>query len=48
MGYTDYVRVDWPEVQELMDEPWFQEEAILDNRDNAPSSSYLIPVELVK
>lgn len=43
-----YQRVDWPDVQELMDEPWFGEEAILDTRDNAPLSSYLIPVERLK
>jgi len=45
--YDDYVRVNWPEVQDLMDEPWFKDEAILDTRENAPSSSYLIPVQLI-
>jgi hypothetical protein len=42
-----YTMVEWPEVQDLMDEPWFVEEAILDNREDAPSSSYLIPTKYV-
>ena len=43
-----YVYVNWPEVQDLMDEPWFEEEAILDTRPNAPSSCYLIPWSRIK
>ncbi len=36
-----YVRVDWPEVQELMEEDWFKDEAVLDLNK---SQSYLIPI----
>ena len=45
MTYTTYTRVDWPEVQDLMNEDWFYNEAILDNRQG--ESAYLIPIELV-
>lgn len=45
--YTNYIRVNWLEAQNLMSEEWFHEEAILDNRINAPSSCYLIPIELL-
>ncbi len=38
-----YQMVEWPEVQALMDEPWFDDEAILINEDNVPPSTYLIP-----
>jgi len=48
MEYNEYVRVNWPEVQVLMNEPWFRDEAILDNRNNAPSSSYLVPKDLIE
>ena len=37
-----YKLVQWPEVQELMDEDWFLEEAILNFE--AADSSYFIPV----
>lgn len=47
MNEDIYIRVNWPEVQSLMDEPWFRNEAILDTRENAPSSSYLIPKKRV-
>lgn len=43
-----YTIVDWPEVQELMEEDWFQDEAILNNSDNAPSSQYFIPLKRIK
>lgn len=36
-----YIRVDWPEVQELMEEDWFEDEAVLDINK---SQSYLIPI----
>ena len=36
--YEVFVLVPWPESQELMEEPWFNDEAIL-----ADNSSYLIP-----
>ena len=38
-----YTRIDWPEVQELMDEPWFQEDAILDTYGEQ-ASTYFIPL----
>ena len=47
MNHDVYIRVNWPEVQSLMNEPWFRHEAILDNRENAPSSSYLIPKDIL-
>jgi len=43
-----YIRVNWPESQDYMDEKWFREEAILDTNPNAPSSSYLIPFKRIK
>lgn len=42
-----YVLIGWPEVQDLMEEDWFQEEAILDNSEDADSSTYLIPISKV-
>lgn len=42
-----YVPIGWPEVQNLMEEDWFQEEAILDNSEDADSSTYLIPISKV-
>ena len=36
--YEVFILVPWPESQEFMDEPWFDDSAIL-----ADSSSYLIP-----
>ena len=38
-----YVLVDWPEVQEYMEEDWFTTEAILADPDIAGLSAYLIP-----
>lgn len=38
-----YVYIQWPESQDYMEHDWFKEEAILDNSENATSSSYLIP-----
>jgi len=43
-----YIRVNWPEVQELMEEKWFRDEAIVDINPDAPSSSYLIPFKRIK
>lgn len=42
-----YIVVSWPEVQELMDAIWFEEEAILDvdMKINGQSSTYLIPAK---
>lgn len=36
---NSYVLVKWPDVQEYMEEEWFDQEAIL-----AEDSSYLIPI----
>lgn len=44
--YVNYTRVNWPEVQDLMEESWFYNDAILDNRQGE-AMSYLIPTELV-
>ncbi len=39
-----YVLVQWPESQELMEEEWFESEAILDvNSDSG--SAYFIPLK---
>lgn len=43
----NYILVQWPESQDLMEYDWFQEEAILDNSENAISSSYFIPEERI-
>ena len=44
-----YVLVTWPESQQLMDETWFDEEAILMNDENhleeIGSASYFVPIE---
>lgn len=42
---NNYILIQWPEVQELMDEWWFQDEAILNIRDD--DSSYLIPEDRI-
>lgn len=39
-----YVLVNFPEVQDFMEEDWFKEEAILAVTDEA-DSSYFIPVK---
>lgn len=42
-----YVLVRWPESQELMDEPWFQEEAILvtGSEEKTGLSAYFVPIK---
>jgi len=42
-----YIVVEWPEVQDLMEASWFQEEAILDVdcKINGNSSTYLVPAK---
>jgi hypothetical protein len=40
-----YVLVQWPESQELMEEDWFKEEAILDVDAKFGSSAYFIPLK---
>ncbi len=39
-----YILIRWPESQELMDEPWFDEEAVLANDERFGSSAYFIPL----
>lgn len=41
---TAYVIVTWPDSQELMEENWFEEEAILDVEGEFGSSAYFIPL----
>ena len=44
---SSYVLVQWPESQDYMMEPWFQEEAILalGSEDKTGSSAYFIPMK---
>lgn len=47
MNETVYIVVQWPEVQDLMEESWFDEECFLVNDDNGltqfGSSAYFVP-----
>lgn len=47
LGYMDeaYVVVTWPDSQDIMDEPWFEDEAILDVDGKFGDSAYLIPIK---
>lgn len=40
MHKVNYVLIEWPYVQDLMDEPWFKDEAVLNYEI---SSAYFIP-----
>jgi hypothetical protein len=40
-----YAIVTWPDVQELMDEDWFDEEAILETEGKFGSSAYFVPIK---
>lgn len=40
-----FVLIHWPNVQELMDVEGFRENACLDTRDDAESSSYFVSEE---
>lgn len=42
-----YIVVAWPESQELMDEEWFDEEAILDVDGKFGDSAYFIPLKRI-
>lgn len=44
-----YILVQWPESQQLMEEDWFQEEAILalGNEEKTGSSAYFIPLKRI-
>ena len=41
-----YIFIPWPESQELMDRPWFDEEAVLDvdRKVSGTSASYFVPL----
>lgn len=40
-----YTLVTWPDVQELMDEEWFEEEAVLEVEGKFGSSAYFVPTK---
>ena len=42
-----YVVVTWPDVQELMEEEWFDEEAILDVEGKFGDSAYFVPLKRI-
>ena len=41
---TLYTLIQWPEIQDLMDEPWFQEETSLADCDKFGDSAYFVPL----
>lgn len=43
MEDNTYILVQWPDVQDFMEEHWFDEEAILDVEAKFGSSAYFIP-----
>lgn len=42
-----YVLVPWPESQDLMEEEWFDEEAVLDVDARFGSSAYFVPLKRI-
>ena len=44
--HFEYVLVQWPETQELMDELWFDEHASLADFNKFGNSAYFIPKTL--
>lgn len=44
LAEQSYVLIQWSDSQELMDEPWFDEEAILDVEGKFGSSAYFVPL----
>jgi hypothetical protein len=42
-----YVVVTWPNSQELMEEEWFEEEAVLDVDGRFGGSAYFIPLKRI-
>ncbi len=44
-----YILVQWPESQDLMEEEWFEEEAILalGSEDKTGSSAYFVPIKRI-
>jgi hypothetical protein len=47
LSANSYIRIEWPESQEYMEEKWFNKEAILDNSNNTTSSTYFIPLKRI-
>lgn len=45
MAREAYIPVTWPDVQDLMEEEWFDEEAILDVDNKFGPSAYLVPLK---
>jgi len=44
-----YILVLWPESQTYMDEPWFDDHAVLADYDSiGESQAYFIPIEFIK
>ena len=44
----EYILVHWPEIQEYMDEEWFDTEASLADFDQFGSQAYFIPKNRIK
>ena len=44
LAHNGYTLVQWPESQELMEEDWFDKEAILDVDGKFGSSAYFVPI----
>lgn len=44
LAEQSYVLIQWPDSQDLMEEPWFDEEAILDVEGKFGSSAYFVPL----
>lgn len=42
---NEYILIEWPDIQSLMEEPWFEEEAMLivGYEDKTGSSAYFVP-----
>lgn len=42
-----YIIITWPESQRLMEEEWFEKEAILETKGIFGSSAYFVPVKRI-
>lgn len=47
LASNSYILIPWPESQELMEEEWFEKEAILDINSTIGNSSYFIPLKRI-
>lgn len=47
LAEDSYVLIQWPESQMLMEEEWFEEEAILDAECKFGSSAYFVPLKRI-